>query len=356
MKIVIHGATNGSNFGDCIFAHIFYKYLQKGEYQVSFVRMPRIGISNYLLNELNIKKKDLYPFYKADALVYMSGGYFGDTKESIYETIKRYIRYFVVAEYFIIAKKPIYVCGIGGGPVKSKWLLRKMVRVLNSAEYITVRDSETAEYFKNSGVNKKITTTTDTALYLMSPDNLAANFGADNSICVTREKKILFLHVYGRDKLNIEIVQKIVPAINRYVSKHEEFIVYIGTDNMTTNKIQNLQVFKSIIGEKRAIEYESTAKMINLLKSINCAITLKLHVGIISAAFGKSVISFPKHKFKTLRFYKQINEEERCKLLNECTIDDVYKALCRFVDSPIKISSEFMWLAERNLDIGSMQK
>ena len=355
MKIVIHGATNGSNFGDCIFAHIFYQYFQENNHQVSFVRMPRFGISPYLINELNIKKTDFYPLSKANALIYMSGGYFGDTKGGLRETIKRYIRYFLVAEYFIFAKKTIYVCGVGGGPVKNKWLLKKMVRVLNHAEHITVRDPETAEYFAKSGVNKKMMITIDTALCLMNPDYLARNDHPEDSMLVPDQKKILFLHVYGADASNREILRKIVPAVNRFLSLHNEYIVWVGTDNISKKKIEDLEVYNSIHGEKKAIEYESTAKMLSVLKLIDCAITVKLHVGILSAAFGKSVVSFPEHKFKTHRFYKQINEEERCKQISECSADDVYHTLCRFVDSPIKLPDDMINLAEKNLKIALRQ-
>lgn len=346
VNILIHGAINGSNFGDCIFAHIFYESLSK-KGTVDFVKMPKFGLCDYLSKEILEYTPSFNKIKEADCLVYMSGGYFGDTTNSWREAVKRYFRYFRIAEHFIKCNKPIYICGIGGGPVNNGFLRNKIVRILNKAQFVSVRDQETADYFYQNGVKRTILVTTDSALSIKNRKLPAL----DSKINVlTHDKKNIFFHVYGSDKSNKELADKILPALNRFLDDHSgEYRVFVGTDNISRNKIKELDIFRNLIGDKVAVDYTCTWGMCSLLKNMDTAITVKLHVGIISALYEKSVISFPRHINKTKRFYNQIGFSERCMLLKDINIEGVYSMLCKFMDKKISIDPELVEKSNINL-------
>ena len=353
MNYLIHGATNGSNFGDCLFAHIFYEYLLKNEKDsVAFYKAPRYGIGQFLINELNYSDNG-QNLKNSDSLVYMSGGYFGDTDGNIRETIVRYIRYFYIGDYFIKKKRPIYICGIGGGPIHNKWLLKKLVGIMNNASAITVRDEETANFFLTHGVVKNVIVTSDTALllkYMKIPT--LDNFVNDKIEQIAKNRKIIFVHVYGADKFNVEIEEKIIPALNIFFSKHpDEYICIVGTDNKSKTKVENLTVFKKIHCDKIAYDFYDTMQMCAILKKIDIAITVKLHVGIVASVFGKCVISVAKHKNKTKRFYKQIGESDRCRQLSEVDSSDIEELMEKFCKKKVSIPLELFERAKKNLDI-----
>lgn len=346
MKILIHGATNGSNFGDCLFAHIFYEALN--DYgDVDFLRISKFGLCKYLENEIVSYTPKFRSYKDADCLVYMSGGYFGDTTNSWRESIKRYFRYFRVAKYFIQKKKPIYICGVGGGPVNNNFLRKKMVEIMNAAKYVSVRDTETAEYFKVHGVTNEIHVTTDSALSIGKRNLPELDISLKELVA---DKRNIFFHVYGSNESNKELALKILPALNIYISEHpNQYRVFVGSDNVTKQKISDLDIYKDLCADKVAVDYSATWDFCSLLKNMDSAITVKLHVGIVASLFNKSVISFPKHINKTKRYYKQIGYSERCKLLRECQVDDVYKMINRFIDQPMSIDLHLIEKSNINL-------
>ncbi|MCQ2516222.1 MAG: polysaccharide pyruvyl transferase family protein [Saccharofermentans sp.] len=346
MKILIHGATNGSNFGDCLFAHIFYEVLN--DYgDVDFLRIPKFGLCKYLKNEIASYSTKFSSYKEADCLVYMSGGYFGDTTKNLRESLIRYFRYFRVAKHFIQEKKPIYICGVGGGPVSNTFLRKKMVEIMNAAKFVSVRDTETAEYFKAHGVRKEIYVTTDSALSIWKRDLPELD---DSLKELVADKKNIFFHVYGSNESNKELAQKILPALNRYIAEHpNEYRVFVGSDNVTKHKISDLDIYKDLCADKISVDYSATWDFCALLKNMDSAITVKLHVGIVSSLFNKSVISFPKHINKTKRYYKQIGYSERCKLLRECCEEDVYDMISKYIDQPMNIDLRLIEKSNINL-------
>ena len=348
MKILIHGAVNGSNFGDCLFANIFFEYLKKRNHKVCFVTIPFFGISEYLKNELRDYDSNSVTLLNADCLLYMSGGYLGDTTGSVLESIKRFIRYFIIAIPFIVRRKPIYFCGIGGGPIKNKILRHIIVSILNYADFISTRDQETADYFILNGVNTPITVTTDTALtiYGMKLPEVPTEIN-----CNLYSKKNIFFHIYGSNRSNQEIEDKILPALNRFLNENpEQFRVFVGTDNKCKNKIESLRVFQELNADKVPVDYLGTWQMCSLLSKMDTVITVKLHVGIVASLYNKGVVSFPKHKTKTKRFYKQIGNTSRCKQLSECDQQTVFEMINKFHDDPVLINRDLIESAKININ------
>jgi len=83
---------------------------------------------------------------------------------------------------------------------------------------------------------------------------------------------------------------------------------------------------------------------------VDLIITPKLHVGIVGAALGKSVLSFPYHIHKIKRYYRQIGEEDRCVLLKDITESVAYDKLIKYCSIPITVNDSFRDLAQKNLN------
>jgi len=350
MNILIHGFTQVANYGDVLFAHIFFQELSKYG-KVGFLDLKGVGIDPILKDE--IKYDTTINLNNADLFVYMSGGYFGDTTNRFKEVVFRYRNYFRIAGTCRRHRIPVVVCGVSGGPLHNRLLRSCVVKLLNYASRITVRDIESKEYFEKYGVKQNICVTTDTALALSYPEY--ASYREETSVIKeikekAKGRKILFFHIYPKDSSNEKICEIVLPALNRFIKSHPgEFYVVVGADKITSVEvIENTEAYQSLVADKTAFAYRNTKEMCGMLNAVDCTITVKFHVGIVSCVYGKSVISFPIHPSKTQRFYRQIGCAERCLLLEETSSDEAYNQIEKYYSSPVLIPNEILDKARLN--------
>lgn len=352
-KVIIHGATNTSNFGDILFAYLFFEECIKQNLDPYFLQLPIYGIGEFCKKELKYQKKmPIIKSLKADALILMSGGYLGDDKVTIKNTIKRYVRYIMWPRMFQIIGKPVYVLGVGGGPIISKYLKKSIVQLLNNAEIVAVRDIETQRYFYDYGVVKSIDVTSDTAQIIQKTNLPVLNNDISKQINEKLAgKKILFLHLVADRKKDEMIKDKIIPAVNRFISKFPEYGVVAGMDSVCKANISDFESFRGIkTSFKYVYNYKESLQLCALLNLCNFVITTKLHVGIVSSALSKSVVAFPTHREKVQRYYKQIGEIDRCVQLLNVTQNEVLDLMCKFHDKPICLSANIVNSANKNLE------
>ena len=352
MKVVIHGATNLSNFGDMLFAKLFYDRCLKNGFVTDFYSGARYGIGDFCRQETGYKRKcNLIGLLKSDAMIMMSGGYLGEDKNTFHNTIKRYFRFLFPARVFLLTGKPLYILGVGGGPLFSKFLQKATVRILNKANILLVRDEETRDYFVSYGCKNKITVTTDTALNILDSD-LPKLECSDEIKEVLRNNKIVLLHlVYGERNDGI-ILKKIIPALNRFLEEHPEYHVIASTDGDPDKDVRETKSYKNLPESRvHAYQYTNSMQMCSMINRADFVITMKLHVGILASSFGKSVISFPLHREKVGRFYKQIGEENRSINIAKCDSNIVYDRINKFYNLPIHISDNLREEAKKNLEV-----
>lgn len=349
MKIMLHGATHSSNFGDFLFAKIFYDKLKKAGYDVLFYDAPKIGMSSFFKKYLNYDHKmTMKDIRKYDVLVYMSGGYFGERVGDAEENIIRFVRYIPVGLLSIKMKKKILIIGVGGAPISNKWLRGKFVKIANYANLVVFRDSTTTKYYKENGVKKNIITTTDTAMLLsreIVPDR--NNVGVD----LKKNKKYVFLHLSGDIATDKQIEGKVLPAIDSFLDDNPNWIVIVGQDNICKNDC-TIDILKKLkTNNKVKYSYQDPMQLYNLLGSIDLILTPKLHVGIIGSSLKRSVISFPYHAKKTERFYRQIGYSERCTPIDELRTDLLLNDMKRYKNKPILVPEKMIELSESNITL-----
>jgi len=348
VNVLIHGAVNGDNFGDCLFANIFYNYLKScRDISPYFWRNKKFGISNFLSQELDydhtansVKLKNM------DALVYMSGGYFGEREKGIRHTIRRFLRYVKIGLLFAVRKKPIFIVGVGVGPIYSKFLRYFVGYIFKRSNLIIVRDSKSKNYIQKYNFKCKPIVSADTALALHK------SYGDDNSMNSSIfhgiKNKTIFLHVDSTYEVQKFYCQNIIPEVEKIV-KTFNYDLILGYDGGSDKDVKQSTIWNYITVNKIAFDYQSTRQLVNLLKNVNLIITPKLHVGIVGALFSKSVISFPLHPEKTKRFYYQINASDRCIPLYETSRSSVKTVLNYFHNKPLHLPQNIINKAEKNM-------
>ena len=354
MNVLIHGAAYTSNFGDILFAHLFYdKCRELNNCEVDFLQFPRYGICDFCRKELHYEHHiSVFSSLKSDVLILMSGGYFGENKGSFINSIRRYLAYFFPTRIFQFFGKPVYVLGVGGGPLSTPFLRKSAVRLLNKAKVITVRDKETKDYFVKYGVKNHIEITSDTAQVIRS-EMIPDYVNEQELVRAVGNHKLLFFHIIISGSNDEKYATSVVPGIIKFLNAHPEYQLVVGTDEIRSiDSIINSKCYQKLSDKVRYIhEYRDCWQMVALLKRMDFVVTPKLHVGIVSATLGKSVISFPIHLEKTQRYYRQIGEAERSVHIDSVTTDIAYSLLERYHNIPIALNSEIRNAAKRNLDI-----
>lgn len=352
-KVLIVGATFNSNFGDLLFSHLFYnKCKEVGFKRVSFWQWPKHVLCDFVRDELDYHEKiSIWQALRYDALILQSGGMIGEPFYSQYTTKLRFLRFVLPCFVYTLLRKPVYVLGAGGRPIYAGWLRRMMVFTFNHAKYIAVRDQETHDYYKNIGVKNTIHVTTDTT-QLITPQRLPELIVDSELEDYIANHKLLLLQFSYNKRDDEIVVDKLVPAINSFLNEHPEYRVILTTDKETEfNALGSSKTLYAILPERVKIyNYHNSWQLATLINRMNVVITTTLHVGIIGASLGKSVLPIQFYYDKAIRYYRQIKEEGRCQPIKKITSQEVFTLLQTYYDKPIELPPHIRELAESNLN------
>ncbi|MBD2866177.1 polysaccharide pyruvyl transferase family protein [Paenibacillus oceani] len=351
-NIMLHGATTGANFGDVLFADLFFERIKElNEDGNNYFYESRYAMSDQIKEYLNYNYH--YSFnslWKADALVYFSGGYFGERVSTPKEDILRFLKYMVVGMFFVIRNKPIAILGLGAGPLSNRYLRWFCKKIFNHATIITVRDTQSKSYLEKYGVKKEIIVTSDSA-QIVSREFVS--MVKDNNIRIEppiASPKNIFLHINPVENSNSSIIEKIVEPLNSFLSENPEYGVVIGCDAHGDSTNAELEkVHKKVkAGNVSKYFYNNPRDLCALLTEMDVIVTSKLHVGILGATFSKSVISISGHSEKIYRYYEQIGESGRTISLEDCTYGKIKGMLDTYHLKPIILEKGIIESANTN--------
>lgn len=339
-KIIIHCSTNAgtSNFGDVIFSEMVLRHLQDRGYEASFY-----DISDYLGNYLYGMKdlqREVVTLQEADGAIYFAGGYFGEKKnERIDRSIRHYRRFMRFGKLVLKYHKPLAIIGIGAGPALWYPSQRIVSKVCNVASILTTRDNESADYLKSIGVSSIIRVCSDVAqTYSLPMGQQIKGVSVDESV------EYIFLHTNYQQDVSALFAR----SIKSYISNHPNIKVIVGADNVV-NIHEAARVAKNILGDEKVLvyTYSEPDDLCALLNRCNLILTYKLHVGIISATLGKSVIAVSKHE-KIQRYYNQIGEHDRCMDFVGCTPELLERKVASYYGKGISLSQKIIDQAYEN--------
>lgn len=342
-KIIVHCSTNAgsSNFGDVLFAYMVLNHLQELGYQTRFYELSEYNY-NYLYR-IHGFEEYTFSMEEADAAIYFAGGYFGEKKhERIDLSIRHYVRFMPFGKKVLRLNIPLSIIGIGAG--EYLWFPSKQAvrEICDYATVITTRDEESTHYLKSIGVKKKLLTCSDIAQTLPN-----FSFLPNERIILQDEFEYIFLHTnYMRD-----VATLFCEGIKGFLVSHPNIKVIVGSDGIT-NIDEPFNIAVRSLGQERVIKYTYTnpENLCELLRQCKLVLTYKLHVGILSATFGSSVIAIAKHE-KITRYYNQIGEIGRCVMFGDCTPAILAKLVEKYYYKTIKLPDEIINLANSNWEV-----
>lgn len=359
MKIILQGYLGDANFGDMLSACLFYERCQKAGFQsIDFYQYKNYGIGDFCRQQIGYRTvKKFFSCFFADAFVIISGGCLWNNGNWSWDADIRYKRFILPALIFQFLRKPVYVLGVGGGPVDTLWLRKKMVKMLNKAKVITFRDEQTKNIFTNYGVKNKMIVTADTALCIQ--ENMLKTFDEKKKLNeAAKGRKKILLHIPDGEKENLQINEIVVPAILKFIKYHKDYYLVLSNDNIRhINDIERIQIknlhssFEVAGIDFYDYKYHDCWQMCSLINEMDSVITSKLHVGVVACSLKKSVIAFPVHREKTDNFYQMIGESDRCINMRDLTTEKAYIQIIKYHDKKVQISDELRLKATKNLAI-----
>ncbi len=348
MRILINGATAGTNFGDYLFAEMYQRCIAE---RIGFENLAwydsRYSYSDFFKKHL--KNTNRFRLRDINALICMPGGYFCGQGTKLKNYVIVYLMYFRIGLKCLRKKIPYAIFGMEVGHSKNKIIEKIQKKLLVNAEFVCVRNNESYAVAKEYGVEN---------LYC-SADNV---FAMSTEIFKDKEipkeiqehnRKKIFLHINPRPGSNNQIKEKIIPIINKFTEEHSEYDVLISADQYCPENKEELDSIAKLIKSQKVLQYHYNDPLA-LCKVIDCCdvvVTTKLHVGIVGAKFGKSVISFSGHTEKIKRLYAQLGESGRTTPLETLTMEKGLEIMNNFHNKPIVVPNEIIEKANLNFEL-----
>ena len=345
-NIILHGATNfcSSNYGDFLYGEMIFNYLKNRGDNVQFYQPSKFFIDNIpdYIQMKPIKKR------KVDLVIYLPGGYLGggDKKSRLRDIIIRFYRFFPLGIWTVIAKKKLVIIAIGADPLGNRLLQYGTKIICNHAIFTTVRDNKTYTILKNLCKKANIFECGDLILTSKLEENYSPQLNRIIENC--GQKKLLLVH-YNHDK---EALTKFAISVNKFLQKNPMYEIVVASDSVLEYEEQFFDIFKEKLGIKCwHFIYSKPSELTALIKMIDMVLTCKLHVGVVACSFNKSVIVAACHYDKTVRFYEQISEKNRCVDLHKISPDELQSLLENYKDKTINIDNKIIEKAKESWNI-----
>src|SRR5690625_4460071 len=286
-KIVLCGATHGSNFGDSLFAYMFKKSIEDLDKEIEIIFTKA---SEHSRGKLGIRAASIKELLSSDAFIYISGGYFGEShNESLKGSLYRFLRYFLYGLIMTFRRKPIAILGVGAGPLNRSFLRKTAVYLFNKAKIVSVRDNISKEYMKNYGVKNKIEVTSDSAQVIdnniFDINNSQVFFNWEEKV---KDRKKILIHVnkIGNNDLYLE---NVIHAIKETLALNKNYGFVITSDSVISKEHLN-KVYNELPDDRTVIyNFKDPLEFLNVIASVDSIITPKLHVGILASTYNKPV-------------------------------------------------------------------
>ena len=321
MKILLSGATAGTNFGDFLFARMFQDYVGNivGNENVYWYDGGYRAMSDFYAKQLNYDRK--YKLSEIDALIYISGGYLCGNDRCIKDYVIRFLNYFLIGIRCYLHNIPFVFVGVEAARSKSIWIDYVQRFLVKKAKLIIVRNQPSYEYVLNivGGNANKVFCTADSVFAIDC--NFYNNLTIPDNI-LNCPSPILFYHTKPSLSGSAKHFELIIPIITQFLNEHPEYSVIISPDQYSVNfeevKHKVLQRIKA--NNVIVYNYDNPVALCRVIDKCDVVVTDKLHVGIVGAQLGKSVISFSGHTQKIARLYEQLGISDRTIPLSELTI------------------------------------
>jgi len=325
MKVLLSGATSGTNFGDFLFAKMFQEYVCKivGEENVFWNDKGYHSISEFYAKYLNYNRK--FKLKDIDVLVYISGGYFCGADKHLKDYVFRYLRYFHIGILCMLRRKPYAIIAVEAAKSRNCVINYIQQILIRNAKVVVVRNQPSMDYVESIlGKNCKAYCTADSVFAMKR--SFFENYQIPKEIEYSPFQK-LFLHCNPNSDKNQKIFDTIIPIINEFLQNHPNFQVIVSADQYKEGFNQEggagIEVKSKIKSANTFVyQYDNPIALCKVIDNCDVIVTTKLHIGIVGAHLRKSVISFSGHTQKISRLYEQLNISDRTLPLDTLTIKE----------------------------------
>lgn len=336
MNILLHGATDfgSSNYGDFLYAYIVYNYF-KEKYPTD--RVDFYKPSDYYKKYLELSNIKNIVWNKYDYAVYIPGGYFGESHNAnLLANMIHFYRFMIFGLMASFQRKKIIVLAIGAGPIRSILLKKPITKILSNTLFVTVRDHDSFMALTNLETKSRIIESADLIL------TRAYNFNIGDNYLINKikkcDKKILLVH-YNHSK---EALNKFAEAVNLF-NKNNDFQIVVTSDCCLDDDEAFYKEFSEIVEFNTWFhKYNSPFELTELLKNVDLVLTCKLHLGVVSCMFKKSVVVAAVHPGKTKRFYRDLGEQGRCVSLFDSSSNDISSMLNKYKNKCVSIPADML--------------
>lgn len=349
-RFAVHGSYFGHNYGDVLLVRALSRVVRMEIPDASII-YPQI--KNELLQQYEGDQTGLMKIFSAEAVIFSGGGYLGEPEPvSLRWVLRNLKRHFLPFALSVVARKPLAIIGVGVGPLTNRlysWFVRSL---LAYSKVAVVRDEESVEWSQSvlsKHRSREVVSGADFMLLLNSDDydGSAFDLKKEANLEIDGSDRVLAVHLDAPQEFALKI-DLILRALEDVQAAHPTLKVLFIQDRMAASVQKNITTFVGKFPDSASIvTYESPDQLTSLLRQVDSVLTTKLHVGIVSAALGTSVISLPHH-VKTPRFWAQLNQPERCIPLAEANEDDVRRLIEEYalVDNAIVVPKSLQEKAE----------
>lgn len=245
-----------------------------------------LGFKSIIKNILNNPFKTIYNIFLSDILIVAGGGAISDWNPDSTKDM------FFLINIFNKLKKKIYLLGIGAGPINKKESYERFKKILEKANYITVRDEYSFKELKKIGLqNIEIT------------NDLVFNYPMKKNIPHKKVKKIglVLAPVCMNEKdIFLKFIDETKKIINSLKQEYEVSIVpfQINYDFVLIDYLKNID------GIKIYRENKNYWDIIDIINEQDLIIGMRFHSIVLSLMMNKYIIPIIYHP----KNYELINE------------------------------------------------
>jgi polysaccharide pyruvyl transferase WcaK-like protein len=336
--VALHGSYQTDNYGDVLLMTIYARWIRAAWPGVRVV-MPSPNVSAIAIAPAGPDATGFRALSGAAALVYGGGGYFGEPALRAGRIRPRNLRRHIApGAWAALTGRPYMINGVGVHrfvrPV-SRFAFGALFR---HARAITVRDQESAEHAHELGVPmERLRVTADAALTLTPADIPAeAVTGARELLTGLPGRRRIAVHL-ARPSRRFPAVASVVEGLARFAAGAPDATFLLVADGSvgqrdTTQTRASAELQERLGPRAVTVPYTDIWSLTAQLGAADLVVTTKLHVGIVAAALGTSVLSFPFHA-KVPRLYRQLEAPDRCVPLDFVTPERVEERLASIADA-----------------------
>jgi polysaccharide pyruvyl transferase WcaK-like protein len=310
-RVVLHGAYHTDNYGDMLLMLLYRRWIEEAGEGVE-VRMPFLPPAT--AHQLDAPPgRGAIELRGVDTFVYGGGGYFGEPPTGVARWgLRLTVRHLLPGLAVALGGGDLVLSGVGAGPVTFGPARGALAHILSRARLVSVRDEASRAFLVGLGARAGDVHVTADAALVLRPASLpaaAVRFAAGWLATVPPAPR-LGVHVGGASAAGPGYRALLDDVLAFARERPDLRLVPLSDQTGARGQVEAIEELAGRLpGRCDPYRYDEPWRLTALLGRLDMVVTTKLHVGIVAAALGTPVLSYPRHP-KVGRFYEQVGAPE----------------------------------------------